>query len=89
MRNKRSTGIAAADGEDRVVAGNVEADEGGEGGVLLVPIEGGRILRVAVVPVPRFAVRLRAGGADAAAACGCRSSVGCHFPGVIKSTVFF
>lgn len=70
-----------------MVAGNVEADEGGEGGVFLVPIEGGRILRVAVVPVPCFAVRLRAGGA--AAACGCRSSVRCHFPGIIKATVFF
>lgn len=46
-----------------MVAGDVEADERGEGVVFLVPIEGGGILRVAVVPVPCFPVRLRAGGA--------------------------
>lgn len=51
---------------------NVEADERGEGGVLLVPIEGGGILCVAAVPVPCFSVSLRA--AD-----GCRSVACCHF----------
>lgn len=73
-----NTGIAAAYDENGVVAGDVEADEGGEGRVFLVPIEGGGILRVAVVPVPCFTVRLRAGGA-AAAARGRRSFACRHF----------
>lgn len=78
MKRKVITGIAAADDENGVVAvGDVEADEGSEGGVFLVPIEGGRILGVAVIPIPCFSVRLRAGGA--AAARGRRSFARRHF----------
>ncbi|GMN53669.1 hypothetical protein TIFTF001_022797 [Ficus carica] len=50
------TSIAAADHEDARGGGDEAADEGAEGGVALVPVEGAALLDVAGVPVQSVAI---------------------------------
>lgn len=55
------TGVAASDDEDAGAAGGAQeaAEQRRQGLVALVPVEGGLLLAVALVPVPLLAVRLR------------------------------
>lgn len=52
----RHHSIAAADHEDARGGGDEAADEGAEGGVALVPVEGAALLDVAGVPVQSVAI---------------------------------
>lgn len=55
----RITGIATTDHEDARGGGDVLANEGAEGGVALVPVEGTAFLNVTGVPVEGVAVVVR------------------------------